>query len=167
MRIYKLFLYSLLLLFVMIGCSNNQEDAGKHPESITFDNVADLETTTIGNNSDVINAVSALPAGTIPHTVEISSKNLLIDYDLEKFNEDHKDEAAYWYDTKHQEKASRLNSAILFSLIPNLDKVEMTFKGETDESYTVTRAELSDTLDMNLDTWDKETFEKMKKGIAD
>jgi Domain of unknown function (DUF4825) len=161
----RLTVYTLLLICMMIGCSNQEKEKSQHLDTLTFDDISDLETTTIGNNSDVINAVSSLPGGKLPHTVEISSNTLIVDYDLTSYNQENEEDANYWYDNENQEKAAQLNSAILFSLIPNLDEVEMTFKGESDKAYTVTRAELTKSLNVELDSWGEETFKKIKKEI--
>jgi hypothetical protein len=163
MKIIKRFtLPLLLLLLVAAGCSSNADSEAKTVETLEYESVSELEQTSLGNNSAIINSVSALSGGEIPHKIEISSDTLRINYDLAKFNQENEDSANYWYNAANQERNVSFNSAILFTLIDNVNQVDISFEGETTENYVVTRDELASKLDTTFDSLDEETFKEYK-----
>jgi hypothetical protein len=167
MKTTKRFLLPLLLLvLVAAGCSSNQDSEAQNVETLEYEAISDLEQTSLGNNSAIINSVSALAGGEIPHKIEISSNTLRINYDLAKFNQENEDSATYWYDTANQERNVSFNSAILFSLIDNLKQVDISFEGETTENYAITRDELASKLDTSFDSLDEETFKEYKAAFS-
>ncbi|MEL3970809.1 DUF4825 domain-containing protein [Rossellomorea oryzaecorticis] len=158
----------LMLLFTLAaGCSSNQNSTVKNMETIEYKEISHLEKTSLGNNSAIINSVTALTGGEIPHKIEISSDTLQIAYDLEKFNEENEESASYWYDSNNQERNSSFNSAILFTLVENANLLEVTFKGESTETHSFTRDELASTLNTSFETWDEEAFEEYKTAFSE
>ncbi|MFL8939239.1 DUF4825 domain-containing protein [Rossellomorea oryzaecorticis] len=155
----------LLILLFAAGCSSNGESEVKNAETLDYGAVSELEQTSLGNNSGVINIVSKLAGGEIPHKIEISSDTLRINYDLVKYNEDNEENAEYWYNSGNQERNAGLNSAILFSLVDNLNSVEVAFNGETNEQYEFSREALAGTLDTTFDKLDEGTFKEYKRSF--
>jgi hypothetical protein len=166
-KIYKLAFVFILALFSLLACSNKEEENSKTIEDISFDDLSSLEETTIGNNSDVINIVSELAAGQIEKQIELTSNSLKIEYDLAKYSEEKEEAANYWYKEENQERNVRFNSAILFSLIPNLETVDVLFISEKDVSHTIDRQELSNELEIDFQSWNKDTFNSIKEKISE
>jgi Domain of unknown function (DUF4825) len=166
-KTYKLAFVFILALFSLLACSNKEEENSKTIEDISFDDLSSLEETTIGNNSDVINIVSELAAGQIEKQIELTSNSLKIEYDLAKYNEEKEEAANYWYKEENQERNVRFNSAVLFSLIPNLETVDVLFISEKDVSHTIDRQELSNELEIDFQSWNKDTFNSIKEKISE
>jgi Domain of unknown function (DUF4825) len=167
LKTYKLAFVFILALLSLLACSNKEEVNSKTIEDITFDDLSSLEETTIGNNSDVINIVSELAAGQIEKQIELTSNSLKIEYDLAKYSEEKEEAANYWYKEENQERNMRFNSAVLFSLIPNLETVDVLFISEKNVSHTVDRQELSNELEIDLQSWNKDTFNSIKERISE
>jgi uncharacterized protein YcfL len=164
--ITRFILLLLLMLLLAAGCSSNEDSEIKNAETLEYDEISHLKQTSLGNNSAIINTVSALGGGDIPHKIEITSDTLQINYDLAAYDQENEENAEYWYNTGNQERNAGLNSAILFALVENLTQLEISFNGETTEEYTINRDELASTLNTSFESLDEESYKKYKAAFA-
>ncbi|KSU60355.1 hypothetical protein AS034_16050 [[Bacillus] enclensis] len=167
MKKMKRFALPLLLLLFAAGCSSYQDSEAKNVETLEYADLSGLEQTSLGDNSAVINTVTKLAGGEIPHKIEISSDVLQIKYDLAAYNEKNEKGSEYWYKPDKEQRNAALNSAILFTLVNNLNTVKISFIGETTKEYEFRREELANKLNTSFKSLDEKTYKKYKDAFAE
>lgn len=156
---FMVIIFILLFSLHLTGCKNQSAQISEsYIEDFTqvkVDELMKYKDSYIGDNSAVINIVSALPGNRYDPSFSLKTKEkpygLAISY---KVNEKVEDEGYlnFWKDI-NSEKLLENNAMILFSLIPNVESIKFEIEGidnVTEYSYEYSRKELESKYNLNL-----------------
>ncbi|MQR87560.1 DUF4825 domain-containing protein [Bacillus megaterium] len=149
MKYFKVLFGLILLIFVGItGCSSKEEVI-----SITTVDVKDLKDhsgTYVGDNSNVVAIVRALPGGETFKEIDLHNKTLKIMYGTKEGSLSKDEMLKYWFDGKNTlEKNFLYNAIYLTILIPNAEGY--SFKID-DQKFSVSRQEMKQFISKNIQT---------------
>lgn len=161
MRYFKVLFGLILLLLVGItGCSSKEE--------VTSINTVDVQKlkehsgTYVGDNSNVLAIVRALPGGETFKEIDLHNKTPKIIYGTKEGSLSEDETLKYWFDGKNTlEKNFLYNAIYLTILIPNAEGY--SFKID-DQKFSVSREEMKQFISKNIQTLpdSNELFDKEK-----
>ncbi|AEN90440.1 hypothetical protein BMWSH_3558 [Priestia megaterium WSH-002] len=161
MKYFKvLFCLILLLLVGIAGCSSKEE--------VTSINTVDVQKlkehsgTYVGDNSNVLAIVRALPGGETFKEIDLHNKTPKIIYGTKEGSLSEDETLKYWFDGKNTlEKNFLYNAIYLTILIPNAEGY--SFKID-DQKFSVSREEMKQFISKNIQTLpdSNELFDKEK-----
>ncbi|WP_226701123.1 DUF4825 domain-containing protein [Priestia aryabhattai] len=149
MKYFKvLFCLILLLLVGIAGCSSKEE--------VTSINTVDVQKlkehsgTYVGDNSNVLAIVRALPGGETFKEIDLHNKTPKIIYGTKEGSLSEDETLKYWFDGKNTlEKNFLYNAIYLTILIPNAEGY--SFKID-DQKFSVSREEMEQFISDNIKT---------------
>jgi hypothetical protein len=161
MKYFKmLFCLILVILVGITGCSSKEEVT-----SINTVDVKDFKEhsgTYVGDNSNVVAIVRALPGGETFKEIDLHNKTPKIIYGAKKGSLSEDEMLKYWFDGKDTlEKNFLYNAIYLTILIPNAEGY--SFKID-DQKFSVSREEMKQFISKNIQTLpdSNELFDKEK-----
>ncbi|MED3931553.1 DUF4825 domain-containing protein [Priestia megaterium] len=161
MKYFKmLFCLILVILVGIAGCSSKEEVT-----SINTVDVKDFKEhsgTYVGDNSNVVAIVRALPGGETFKEIDLHNKTPKIIYGAKKGSLSEDEMLKYWFDGKDTlEKNFLYNAIYLTILIPNAEGY--SFKID-DQKFSVSREEMKQFISKNIQTLpdSNELFDKEK-----
>ena len=149
MRYFKVFFCLILLLLVGItGCSSKEE--------VTSINTVDVQRfkehsgTYVGDNSNVVAIVRALPGGETFKEIDLHNKTPKIIYGTKEGSLSEDETLKYWFDGKNTlEKNFLYNAIYLTILVPNAQGYN--FKVDN-QKFSVSREEMEQFISDNIKT---------------
>ncbi|WP_209368767.1 DUF4825 domain-containing protein [Priestia megaterium] len=161
MKYFKVLFGLILLLLVGIaGCSSKEE--------VTSINTVDVQKlkehsgTYVGDNSNVLAIVRALPGGETFKEIDLHNKTPKIIYGTKEGSLSEDETLKYWFDGKNTlEKNFLYNAIYLTILVPNAEGY--SFKID-DQKFSVSREEMKQFISKNIQTLpdSNELFDKEK-----
>ncbi|MEQ7803683.1 DUF4825 domain-containing protein [Priestia megaterium] len=161
MKYFKvLFCLILLLLVGITGCSSKEE--------VTSINTVDVQKlkehsgTYVGDNSNVLAIVRALPGGETFKEIDLHNKTPKIIYGTKEGSLSEDETLKYWFDGKNTlEKNFLYNAIYLTILIPNAEGYSFEIN---DQKFSVSREEMKQFISDNIKTLpdSNELFDKEK-----
>ncbi|WP_243557090.1 DUF4825 domain-containing protein [Priestia megaterium] len=161
MKYFKVLFGLILLLLVGIaGCSSKEE--------VTSINTVDVQKlkehsgTYVGDNSNVLSIVRALPGGETFKEIDLHNKTPKIIYGTKESSLSEDETLKYWFDGKNTlEKNFLYNAIYLTILVPNAEGY--SFKID-DQKFSVSREEMKQFISKNIQTLpdSNELFDKEK-----
>ncbi|OHY77069.1 DUF4825 domain-containing protein [Priestia aryabhattai] len=149
MKYFKvLFCLTLLILVGITGCSSKEE--------VTIINTVDVQKlkehsgTYVGDNSNVVAIVRALPGGETFKEIDLHNKTLKITYGTKAGSLSEDETLKYWFDGKNTlEKNFLYNAIYLTILVPNAQGY--SFKVDN-QNFSVSREEMEQFISDNIKT---------------
>ena len=161
MKYFKaLFCLILLILVGITGCSSKEEVASIN--TVDVKDLKDHSGTYVGDNSNVVAIVRALPGGETFKEINLHNKTPKIMYGTKEGSLSEDEILKYWFDGKDTlEKNFLYNAIYLTILIPNAEGY--SFKID-DQKFSVSRQEMKQFISKNIQTLpdSNELFDKEK-----
>ena len=149
MKYFKvLFCLILLILVGITGCSSKEEVTSIN--TVDVKNLKDHSGTYVGDNSNVVAIVRALPGGETFKEINLHNKTPKIMYGTKEDSLSEDEILKYWLDGKDTlEKNFLYNAIYLTILIPNAEGY--SFKID-DQKFSVSREEMKQFISKNIQT---------------
>ncbi|MBE2976964.1 DUF4825 domain-containing protein [Priestia megaterium] len=161
MKYFKVFFCLILLILVSItGCSQKEEVTSVN--NVDVKKLKDHSETYVGDNSNVVAIIDALPGGETFKEIDLHNKTPKIIYGAKKGSLSEDEMLKYWFDGKDTlEKNFLYNAIYLTILIPNAEGY--SFKID-DQKFSVSREEMKQFISKNIRTLpdSNELFDKEK-----
>jgi hypothetical protein len=161
MKYFKvLFCLILLILVGITGCSSKEETTSIN--TVDVKDLKDHSGTYVGDNSNVVAIVRALPGGETFKEIDLHNKTPKIMYGTKEGSLSKDEMLKYWFDGKNTlEKNFLYNAIYLTILIPNAEGY--SFKID-DQKFSVSRQEMKQFISKNIQTLpdSNELFDKEK-----
>ncbi|PGN67016.1 DUF4825 domain-containing protein [Priestia megaterium] len=161
MKYFKVFFCLILLILVSItGCSQKEEVTSIN--NVDVKKLKDHSGTYVGDNSNVVAIIGALPGGETFKEIDLHNKTLKIMYGTKEGSLSEDEILKYWFDGKDTlEKNFLYNAIYLTILIPNAGGY--SFKID-DQKFSVSRQEMKQFISKNIQTLpdSNELFDKEK-----
>ncbi|ANF45626.1 hypothetical protein AZK53_08010 [Priestia megaterium] len=161
MKYFKVFFCLILLILVSItGCSQKEEVTSIN--NVDVKKLKDHSGTYVGNNSNVVAIIGALPGGETFKEIDLHNKTPKIMYGTKEGSLSEDEILKYWFDGKDTlEKNFLYNAIYLTILIPNAGGY--SFKID-DQKFSVSRQEMKQFISKNIQTLpdSNELFDKEK-----
>ncbi|MDD1514691.1 DUF4825 domain-containing protein [Priestia megaterium] len=149
MKYFKvLFCLILLILVGITGCSLKEEVTSIN--TVDVKDLKDHSGTYVGDNSNVVSIVRALPGGETFKEIDLHNKTAKIKYGTKSGSFSEGETLKYWFDGKDTlEKNFLYNAIYLTILIPNAEGY--SFKID-DQKFSVSRQEMKQFISKNIQT---------------
>lgn len=161
MKYFKVFFCLILLILVSItGCSQKEEVTSIN--NVDVKKLKDHSGTYVGDNSNVVAIIGALPGGETFKEIDLHNKTPKIMYGTKEGSLSEDEILKYWFDGKDTlEKNFLYNAIYLTILIPNAGGY--SFKID-DQKFSVSRQEMKQFISKNIQTLpdSNELFDKEK-----
>jgi len=161
MKYFKVFFCLILLILVSItGCS--QKEAVTSVNNVDVKKLKDHSETYVGDNSNVVATIEALPGGETFKEIDLHNKTPKIMYGTKEDSLSEDEMLKYWFDGKNTlEKNFLYNAIYLTILVPNAEGY--SFKID-DQKFSVSREEMKQFIPKNIQTLpdSNELFDKEK-----
>ncbi|MGF9945198.1 DUF4825 domain-containing protein [Priestia megaterium] len=161
MKYFKVFFFLILLILVSItGCSQKEEVTSVN--NVDVKKLKDHSETYVGDNSNVVAIIEALPGGETFKEIDLHNKTPKIMYGTKEGSLSEDEMLKYWFDGKNTlEKNFLYNAIYLTILIPNAEGY--SFKID-DQKFSVSREEMKQFISKNIQTLpdSNELFDKEK-----
>ncbi|MFU1993927.1 DUF4825 domain-containing protein [Priestia megaterium] len=161
MKCFKVFFCLILLILVSItGCSQKEEVTSIN--NVDVKKLKDHSGTYVGDNSNVVAIIGALPGGETFKEIDLHNKTPKIMYGTKEGSLSEDEILKYWFDGKDTlEKNFLYNAIYLTILIPNAGGY--SFKID-DQKFSVSRQEMKQFISKNIQTLpdSNELFDKEK-----
>ncbi|GAB1805936.1 DUF4825 domain-containing protein [Priestia megaterium] len=161
MKYFKmLFCLILLILVGITGCSSKEEVTSIN--TVDVKELKDHSGTYVGDNSNVVAIVRALPGGETFKEIDLHNKTPKIMYGAKEGSLAEDEMLKYWFDGNNTlEKNLLYNAIYLTILIPNAEGY--SFKID-DQKFSVSRQEMKQFISKNIQTLpdSNELFDKEK-----
>ncbi|MBT2255519.1 DUF4825 domain-containing protein [Priestia megaterium] len=161
MKYFKVFFCLILLILVSItGCSQKEEVTSVN--NVDVKKLKDHSETYVGDNSNVVAIIEALPGGETFKEIDLHNKTPKIMYGTKEGSLSEDEMLKYWFDGKNTlEKNFLYNAIYLTILVPNAEGY--SFKID-DQKFSVSREEMKQFISKNIQTLpdSNELFDKEK-----
>lgn len=161
MKYFKVFFCLILLILVSItGCSQKEEVTSIN--NVDVKKLKNHSGTYVGDNSNVVAIIGALPGGETFKEIDLHNKTPKIMYGTKEGSLSEDEILKYWFDGKDTlEKNFLYNAIYLTILIPNAGGY--SFKID-DQKFSVSRQEMKQFISKNIQTLpdSNELFDKEK-----
>ncbi|MBZ6484280.1 DUF4825 domain-containing protein [Priestia aryabhattai] len=149
MKYFKvLFCLILLILVGITGCSSKEEVTSIN--TVDVKELKDHSGTYVGDNSNVVAIVRALPGGETFKEIDLHNKTLKITYGTKAGSLSEDETLKYWFDGKNTlEKNFLYNAIYLTILVPNAQGY--SFKVDN-QNFSVSREEMEQFISDNIKT---------------
>ncbi|MEH7071103.1 DUF4825 domain-containing protein, partial [Priestia megaterium] len=149
MKYFKVFFCLILLILVSItGCSQKEEVTSIN--NVDVKKLKDHSGTYVGDNSNVVAIIGALPGGETFKEIDLHNKTPKIMYGTKEGSLSEDEILKYWFDGKDTlEKNFLYNAIYLTILIPNAGGY--SFKID-DQKFSVSRQEMKQFISKNIQT---------------
>ncbi|MED3854616.1 DUF4825 domain-containing protein [Priestia megaterium] len=149
MKYFKVFFCLILLILVSItGCSQKEEVTSIN--NVDVKKLKDHSGTYVGDNSNVVAIIGALPGGETFKEIDLHNKTPKIIYGTKEGSLSEDEILKYWFDGKDTlEKNFLYNAIYLTILIPNAGGY--SFKID-DQKFSVSRQEMKQFISKNIQT---------------
>jgi hypothetical protein len=149
MKYFKVFFCLILLILVSItGCSQKEEVTSIN--NVDVKKLKDHSGTYVGDNSNVVAIIGALPGGETFKEIDLHNKTPKIMYGTKEGSLSEDEILKYWFDGKDTlEKNFLYNAIYLTILIPNAEGY--SFKID-DQKFSVSRQEMKQFISKNIQT---------------
>jgi hypothetical protein len=149
MKYFKVFFCLILLILVSItGCSQKEEVTSIN--NVDVKKLKDHSGTYVGDNSNVVAIIGALPGGETFKEIDLHNKTPKIMYGTKEDSLSEDEILKYWLDGKDTlEKNFLYNAIYLTILIPNAEGY--SFKID-DQKFSVSRQEMKQFISKNIQT---------------
>jgi hypothetical protein len=149
MKCFKVFFCLILLILVSItGCSQKEEVTSIN--NVDVKKLKDHSGTYVGDNSNVVAIIGALPGGETFKEIDLHNKTPKIMYGTKEGSLSEDEILKYWFDGKDTlEKNFLYNAIYLTILIPNAGGY--SFKID-DQKFSVSRQEMKQFISKNIQT---------------
>lgn len=160
-KYFKVFFCLILLILVSItGCSQKEEVTSVN--NVDVKKLKDHSETYVGDNSNVVAIIEALPGGETFKEIDLHNKTPKIMYGTKEGSLSEDEMLKYWFDGKNTlEKNFLYNAIYLTILVPNAEGY--SFKID-DQKFSVSREEMKQFISKNIQTLpdSNELFDKEK-----
>jgi len=161
MKYFKVFFCLILLILVSItGCSQKEEVTSVN--NVDVKKLKDHSETYVGDNSNVVAIIEALPGGETFKEIDLHNKTPKIMYGTKEGSLSEDEMLKYWFDGKNTlEKNFLYNAIYLTILVPNAEGY--SFKID-DQKFSVSREEMKQFISKNIQALpdSNELFDKEK-----